>query len=85
MKFTFRHSGSTSTKVRVPIVETSGTSFSVSAERYASVWNRPLEEIKARMSKLGQNPTEKQLDRFGRWLLEAGMTEQAKRLMGSTG
>lgn len=52
--------------------------FSVSAEQLAAVWNRPLAEIRQRLSRLGERPSNKDLDKFGRWVMGNGMTPAAK-------
>ena len=50
--------------------ETHATSWKVSAEQLAAAWNRPLEEIRLRITRMGKNPADKELEKFSRWIME---------------
>lgn len=59
--------------------------YTITAERLAQVWNRPLGEIKLRISRMGDRPSEKEMRKFDRWLSEAGFTPAAKANISTTG
>jgi hypothetical protein len=64
--------------------ETHATSWKVSAEQLAATWNRPLEEIRLRITRMGKSPSDKELDKFGRWLMEKGMNPAVKDRVNAT-
>jgi hypothetical protein len=57
---------------------------SASAEQLAVAWDRPLAEIRARLLRLGPDPTIAGVEHFGRWLMAKGMTPTAKHRIHGT-
>jgi len=77
MKITFPTAIATSNPTFI-LGEAHATSWTVSAEQFAAAWNRPLEEIRKRITRMGKNPSDKELEKFSRWLMDGGMTPAAK-------
>lgn len=73
--------------IAAPSASTS-TLLTCSAAQLAAAWARPLDEIKVRVRRLRHlqenNPRrfELELERFSRWLIEAGLTPAAKGRIG---
>lgn len=59
--------------------------FKVTAEQLAATWNRPLADIRARLLRLGPDSTVAEVEQFGRWVMEKGMTPTAKLHFNGTG
>ena len=83
MKITFPTAIATSNPTFI-LGETHATSWTVSAEQFAAAWNRPLEEIRKRITRMGKNPSDKELEKFSRWLMEKGMNPAVKDRVNNT-
>jgi hypothetical protein len=77
MKITFPTAIATNNPTII-VGETHATSWKVTAEQLAAAWNRPLEEIRQRITRMGKHPSDKELEKFDRWLTDGGMTPAAK-------
>jgi hypothetical protein len=49
------------------------THLRATPEQLAAAWNRPLAEIRKRITRMGPEPTPRKLEAFCRWLLAGGM------------
>lgn len=71
--------------VTIKLGETlAASSLRASAEQLAAAWNRPLDEIKARLLKLGETPSNRKAGAFAKWLMAEGMNPAAKKHFNAT-
>lgn len=52
------------------------TEWRTTDEQLAAAWDRPLDEIHARVTRPGKSPSEQDMKRFCEWLIAKGMTRQ---------
>lgn len=69
----------------ISISEVVTNEYRLSAKQIASVWDRPLHEIEKRISKMGSNPSDKDLDRFFEWVWNGGIRSDVRLHTASTG
>lgn len=83
MKITFPLGAISTGPTTITLGEVAATNWSVSAEQLAAVWNRPVEEIRARLLRLHERPSDDELKRLDKWLTSNGLTPTAKLAINS--
>lgn len=81
MKITFPLGAISTGPTTITLPRSMETNWSVSAEQLAAVWNRPVEEIRTRLRRLSERPSDDELERLSKWLMANGTNPALKLIV----